>query len=106
MIISTNNMCNVHINIINHGTNCKQWHSIASKNYRIAQTDIGKFKIINQSSIAAGIRRVEALRDKQLQEYLSEKEKLSDLSSQKNEVIIKDLSKKIIKSEIKTTLIK
>tara|TARA_B100001123_G_scaffold234525_1_gene263137 strand:+ start:1 stop:2544 length:2544 start_codon:yes stop_codon:yes gene_type:complete len=31
--------------------------------------DIGKFKIINQSSIAAGVRRVEALRDKQLEDY-------------------------------------
>jgi len=31
--------------------------------------DIGKFKITGQSSIAAGVRRVEALRDKQLENY-------------------------------------
>ena len=59
--------------------------------------DIGKFKIVSQSSIAAGVRRVEALRDKELQDYLNKKEKLSDISIQKNEETIKELSERIIK---------
>ena len=59
--------------------------------------DIGKFKIVSLSSIAAGVRRVEALRDKQLDDYLKNKEKLSGLSAQKDVETIKELSEQIIK---------
>ena len=59
--------------------------------------DIGKFKIVGQSSIAAGVRRIEALRDKELQDYLNKKETLSDISIQKYEETIKELSERIIK---------
>ena len=57
--------------------------------------NIGKFKIINQSSIAAGVRRVEALRDKQLQNYFKNKDKKSGEFKAKNEQIINDLIEKI-----------
>ena len=59
--------------------------------------NIGQFKTISQSSIAAGVRRIEALRDKELENYIKNKEKLSTLSTQKDEEFIKELSTQIIR---------
>ncbi len=57
--------------------------------------DVGKLKVISQSSIASGVRRIEALRDRQLEDFLKDKEKQSNLSAQKDEKTIEMLTKAI-----------
>ncbi len=59
--------------------------------------DIGNFKVVSQSAIAAGVRRVEALRDKQLEEFLKNKEDQSNLSEKKDNETIKILYEEIKK---------
>ena len=70
--------------------------------------DIGKFKIINQSSIAAGVRRVEALRDKQLEDYEKSLKKDKTIKEKtlndQIDLIKKELSKYKIKPDYKDDL--
>ena len=66
--------------------------------------DINKFQIMGVESVSSGVRRIEALRDKQLEEYLQNKEKLLNLSAEKDEETIKSLSQQIIKLGGKASL--
>ena len=64
-------------------------------------SEIGKFAIINQSSIAAGIRRVEALRGEQLLKYLSKIKETSEKKTKVTQDSIDEILKYIKNKNIK-----
>ena len=70
--------------------------------------DVGKFKVISQSSIASGIRRVEALRDKKLKDYENSLQKDKSVKQKilkdKIDVIRSELSKFKVKIDYKDNL--
>ena len=70
--------------------------------------DVGEFKVISQSSIASGVRRVEALRHKELQDYENSLKKDKSLKEKnlKDQVnlVKKELSKFKLKPDYKDNL--
>ena len=65
--------------------------------------DIGKLKIVSQTSISAGVRRIEALRDKQLQDYEDSLKKDKTLKEKKLKEELDSIMQELLKYKIKPT---
>ena len=58
-------------------------------------SEIGEFKIVSQSAIASGVRRVEALRDEQLSNYLNKIKEKHETTTKATQDVIDNLLKNI-----------
>ena len=62
--------------------------------------EVGKFRVINQSSIASGVRRVEALRDKQLIEYEKSQEQDKSLKEKTTKDQLEKTKKELLNYKV------
>ena len=66
--------------------------------------EVGKFKVISQSSIASGVRRVEALRDKQLLNYEKSKKQDKSIKDKASKDQLEKIKKELLIYKIKPDL--
>ncbi len=66
--------------------------------------EVGKFRVISQSSIASGVRRVEALRDKQLVEYEKSQQQDKSLKEKTSKEQLKKIKNEILNYKVKPNL--
>ena len=66
--------------------------------------EVGKFKVISQSSVISGVRRVEALRDKQLEKFEKSQKQDKSLKEKTNKQLFEKVKKEILKHGAKPDL--